>query len=209
MYLPPEDLKEWVKLFSEALLGVAALVTAGTAIYGVRMWKHELAGREIYAAAKTLVKESHLLSRAVDRARRPIQDFERRVFSSKEIQHTTETERRRLAESEAFRGRIDEIAEADARFRSALLETRVLVGSKAFLWFLPFNEAVGDVIQRINDYLDLLQKHPPDSSEVKAAQKALYASANSDDELSQKIGNARENGEKALLAFLNRKSIRG
>ena len=52
MYLPPEELKEWVKLFSDAMLGVAALVTAGTAIYGVRMWKHELAGREIYGAAK-------------------------------------------------------------------------------------------------------------------------------------------------------------
>ncbi len=209
MYLPSVELKEWVKLFSDGLLGVAALVTAGTAIYGVRMWKHELAGREIYGAAKTLVKESHLLLRAVGRARRPIQDFERRTFSNKVIQHTTESERWRLSESEGFRKRIDDIAEVDARFRSALLEARVLVGSKAFLWFLPFNELVGDAIQRINNYLDVLQDHPPDSPEVKEAQEALYASDNSDDDLSQKIGDAREDGEKALLASLNRKSIRG
>lgn len=209
--MPLSELKDWVALIKDGLLGVAALVTTVIAIYGVRMWRHELAGKEIYNATRELVKESHLLLRATGRLRRPVQDYERKAFMDDEINSTTRNERWRISEHEAIRKRMDDFSEAHDRFRGTLLELRVLVGSKVFLLFQSFREHTVEAIQRVNNYIDLLHDHSvsPDSPEVRQAQEALYASENSDDELSQKIGDAREEGEKALLIFLNRKSIRG
>lgn len=211
--MPPAELKEWIPLIKDALLGVAALVTTVIAIYGARMWKRELAGKEIYAATKSLVKESHLLSKAANRARGPIQDYERKVFSEEEVKNTTKNERWRLSEAEAYKKRIDELSVAIDRYQSALLDVRVLVGSKVYLGFLPFGQLITEVVHRIGNYITVIQDYSqtvlPDSPEVQEVQQELYPSENIDDELSQKIADAREEGEKCLLAFLHRTSIRG
>ncbi|MFA5825286.1 MAG: hypothetical protein WC825_04855 [Gallionellaceae bacterium] len=211
--MPPLELKEWITLIKDCLLGVAALATTIIAIYGARVWKRELAGKEIYAATKNLVKESHLLSRATTKARQPIKDYERKAFSDEEVKHTTKNERWRLSEADAYRKRIDDLSLAVDRYQSALLEVRVLVGSKVYLGFLPFGRLVTEVIHRIGNYIVVIQDYSqtalPDSSEVLDAQQELYPSENLDDELTQKIGDAREEGEKCLLPFLHRSSIRG
>lgn len=211
--MPPLELKEWIPLIKDCLLGIAALVTTVIAIYGARVWKRELAGKEIYAATKNLVKESHLLSRATTKARLPIQDYERIAFSTEEIKHSTKNERWRLSEADAYRKRIDDLSLAVDRYQSALLEVRVLVGSKVYLGFLPFGSLVTDVIHRIGNYIVVIQDYSqtvlPDSLEVLEAQKELYPSEILDDELTQKIGDAREEGEKCLLSFLHRTSISG
>lgn len=211
--MPPAELKEWISLIKDTLLGVAALVTTVIAIYGARMWKRELAGKEIYAATKALVRESHLLSKAANRARNPIQDYERKAFSEEEVKNTTKNERWRLSEAEAYKKRIDELSVAIDRYQSALLDARVLVGSKVYLGFLPFGQLVTDVVHRIGNYITVIQDYSqtafPDSPEVQEVQQELHPSENSDDELSQKIADAREEGEKCLLAFLHRTSIRG
>jgi hypothetical protein len=211
--MPPVELKEWIPLIKDALLGVAALVTTVIAIYGARMWKRELAGKEIYAATKSLVKESHLLSKAATRARGPIQDYERKVFSEDDVKNTTKNERWRLSEAEAYKKRMDDLSVAIDRYQSALLDVRVLVGSKVYLGFLPFGQLITEVVHRIGNYITVIQDYSqtvlPDSLEVQEVQQELYPSENSDDELSQKIADAREEGEKCLLAFLHRTSIRG
>ena len=211
--MPPAELKEWIPLIKDSLLAIAALVTTVIAIYGARMWKRELAGKEIYAATKNLVKESHLLSRALRKARRSIEDYERRTFSAEEIKNTTKNERWRLSEAEAYKKRIDELSIAINSYQSALLDVRVLVGSKVYLGFLPFGKLVTEVINRIGNYISVVQDYSknvlPDSPEVQEAQQELYPSDNIDDELSQKIADTREEGEKCLLAFLHRTSIRG
>jgi hypothetical protein len=211
--MPPLELKEWVTLIKDGLLGVAALVTTIIAIYGARVWKRELAGKEIYAATKSLVKESHLLSKATTKARQPIQAYERKAFSEEEVKHTTKNERWRLSEADAYRKRIDDLSVAIDRYQSALLEVRVLVGSKVYLGFLPFGRLVTEVIHRIGNYIAVIQDYSqtvlPDSPDVLEAQQELYPSENLDDELTQEIGDAREEGEKCLLSFLHRTSIRG
>lgn len=211
--MPSLELKEWITLIKDGLLGVAALVTIVIAIYGARVWKRELAGKEIYAATKNLVKESHLLSKATTTARKPIQDYERKMFSEEEVKLTTKNERWRLSESDSYRKRIDDLSLAIDRYQSALLEVRVLVGSKVYLGFLPFGSLITEVIHRIGNYIAVIQDYSqtvlPDSPEVLAAQQELYPSENLDDDLTQKIGDAREEGEKFLLSFLHRTSIRG
>jgi len=211
--MPPAELKEWVALIKDGLLCVAALVTTVIAVYGAKMWKRELAGKEIYGATKNLVKESHLLTRATTKAREPIQDYERKVFSEEEVMRTTKNERWRLSEAGAYKKRIDDLSVAIDRYQSASLDIRVLVGSKVYLGSLPFSHLVTEVIHRIGNYIAVIQDYSrtvlPESSEVLEAQQELYPSGNLDDELSQKIADAREEGEKCLLAFLHRTSIRG
>jgi hypothetical protein len=211
--MPPAELKEWITLTKDGLLGVAALVTTVIAIYGARVWKRELAGKEIYAATKTLVKESHLLSKATNRARRPIQDYERKLFSAEEVKHTTENERWRLSEADAYKKRMDDLSLAIESYQSGLLEVRVLVGAKVYLGFLPFGDLITEVVHRIGNYISVVQDYTqvvlPNSPEIQEIQRQLYPSDNIDDELSQKITDAREEAEKCLLAFLHRTSIRG
>lgn len=144
--MPPLELKEWITLIKDGLLCVAALVTTVIAIYGARVWKRELAGKEIYAATKNLVKESHLLSKATTKAEQSIQDYERKVFSEEALKQTTANERWRLSEAEAYRKRIDNLSLAIDRYQNALLEVRVLVGSKIYLGFLPFENLITEVI---------------------------------------------------------------
>lgn len=211
--MPPTELKEWISLTKDALLGIAAFVTMVVAIYGARMWKRELAGKEIYAATKNLVKESHQLFKAADKARRPIQDYERMTFSEKEVTNTTENERWRLSEAESYKKRIDEFSVAIDRYQSALLDVRVLAGSKVYLGFQPFDHLITQVVQRISNYITIIQDYSqtvlPDSPEIQKIQQELYPSENLDDDLTQSIAIARETGEKCLLAFLHRTSIQG
>ena len=49
--MPDPEFKEWVSLIKDGLLAIAALVTIGVGIYGARVWKMELIGKEVYAAA--------------------------------------------------------------------------------------------------------------------------------------------------------------
>lgn len=211
--MPPAELKEWVTLGKDALLGVAALVTTIIGIYGARVWQRELAGREIYAASKALVVESHLVAKAANRARKPVRDYERLRFSAEEVKNTTKNERWCLSEAAVYRKRLDEFSEAAERYQRALLEVRVLVGSKVFLAFLPFTKLMTEVVFRICNYIDVIDDSSqvvfPESEEVRIAQAELYPSDNFDDDLSQNIADTREDGEKNLLTFLHRSSIRG
>jgi hypothetical protein len=209
--MPSPEIKEWIALIKDSLLGAAALVSIVIAIYGVRMWKRELAGKEIYTATKALVKESHLLYKASLQARRPIEINERQTFSDHNLKNTTTGERWRLSEVEAYKERIREFSVAISRYQAALLEVRVLTGSKVYLGFLPFGRLITEVIYGINNYLAVLDESSnalPDDPNIQDAQRALYPSDNLDDDLTQRIGDAREDGEKGLLVFLHRKSIR-
>lgn len=209
--MPPAELKEWVMLFKDFLLGLAALVTTIIAIYGARMWKRELAGKEIYAATKALLRESHLLSKAIREARMPIQDYERKLFTKEEVKHTTKNERWRLSEADAYKKRIENLSIAINNYQSALLDVRVLVGSTVHLGFLPFGRLITEVIYKIGNYIAVIQDFSqtvlPDSAEVKEVQQELYPTENIDDEFSQQIAEAREEGEKCLLTFLHRTSV--
>ena len=69
--MPDPEFKEWVSLIKDGLLAIAALVTIGVGIYGARVWKMELIGKEVYAAARELVKQSHIVCKAADKLRLP------------------------------------------------------------------------------------------------------------------------------------------
>lgn len=118
--MPGIEFKEWVGLIKDALLAIAALVTMFLGVYGVRAWKRDLVGKEIYLAAKTLVKESHLICKAARNLRAPIQTYERKSFTEEDIQNTTKNERWRLSESDAYRVRVEAFAKEIERYDVAV-----------------------------------------------------------------------------------------
>lgn len=61
--MPDQVLIEWVSLIKDDLLGIAAIVMMFVAVYGLRTWKRELVGKEIYAAARVLVKKATWLAK--------------------------------------------------------------------------------------------------------------------------------------------------
>lgn len=211
--MPDHALIGWIALIKDALLGIAAAVAIFVGLYGLRAWKRDLVGKEVYAAARVLVKESHIASSAAQKLRRSPLPHEKRQFTNDEIQHTTEGERWRLSEFEVYKEKVVRFAEELERYEAAKLELRVLVGSKVYEGFLPFGRCLTESICRVNAYLDLLQDHSqtyfPDSPEIIKAQQELYPSENLDDELSQNTADSREEGEVSLLSHLHRKSIFG
>lgn len=134
--LDPE-LKEWASFLKDALLGLAAIVTIFVGVYGVRAWKRDLVGKEVYAAAKALVKESHLVCKAARTLREPLWPYEKRQFTDEEIERTTKNERWRLSEAEGYKVKIEKFEEELKRYELAKLELRVLAGSKIYEGFLP------------------------------------------------------------------------
>lgn len=210
--MPPLiELQQWTSLIKDASLAIASIVTIILGVYGMRTWKRELAGKEIYIAVKNLVKESHSLVRKINSVRRPIQEYEHRAFSRNEFMSLTENEMWRIAESEVLRRRLDEFEIAINKFETAKLEARVLLGSRVHGAYLTFGRLITEVVNGLCNYISTLDdlNHPacPDDAEIKLLQSELYTLENFDDDLSQKIADARKEGEKALLPFLHRNRI--
>lgn len=207
------EIKELIALIKDFLTAIAALLTIFIGIYGIRLWRRELVGKEIYAAAKDLVKESHLVFKAARELREPIHPYEVEPFTESVINNTTEWERWRISETNGYRKRTENFNKILERYEHSKLNLRVLVGSKIYLGFLPFDKLIGETIERVNRYIEVLNDYKKaitsNSPDVISAQIKLYPSGRFDDELHQKTGDAREEGEKSLLAYLHRKSIRG
>lgn len=210
--MPDPELKEWVSLIKDGLLALAALVTIGVGIYGARVWKRELIGKEVYAAARELVKQSHIASKAANKLRLPTDMLDKELDPKAAIA-TTNDEHWRMSEIRAYQKRIEGFSVTLEKFESAKLDLRVLKGSRVYEGFMPFGRHLTETILLVNEYLDLLKddslKMGPDSPEVLDLQQRLYPSRNLDDDLSQKLADSREEGENSLLAYLHRQSIHG
>jgi hypothetical protein len=61
-----------VKLISDAVVAIAAAVTASVAIYGVRSWARELHGRARFDVARSLARATYTLRDAIQTARTPM-----------------------------------------------------------------------------------------------------------------------------------------
>jgi hypothetical protein len=104
--LPDPELKEWIALLKDVLLGLASIVTSFVGVYGVRAWKRDLVGKAVYEAARNLVKESYLVCTAAHTLREPLWAYEKRQFTDEGIEHTTKNERWRLSEAEGYKAKI-------------------------------------------------------------------------------------------------------
>jgi len=212
---PSPELISWVVLIKNAALTVASLFTIGLGIYGISQWKRERRGTEALSIVKDLVAESHKLTVACMSLREPIQNFERKRFSREEIKHTTENERWKLSEQEAFDRRFKKFEMSNASYKKALLSARALLGSHIYSAFLDFGKHVTENVAAVNSYLDKTLSdsfiyYSPKQSELLSLQKQYLVDIGKPfDELAERTFDAREEGEKALLKYLGRKSIKG
>lgn len=135
-----EVMKTYIPLIADLVSALASIITACIAIYGVRIWKQELVGRETYEAVKSLVHQSHVAFRASNRLRSPTWDHERTTFTQEVIEHTTQNERWALSEAAIYRKRIEDYSSTLDRLSESLLQARVLIGSKVYESYLPFQK---------------------------------------------------------------------
>jgi len=211
MEINPVLLGTYVTIARDLVVTVAAIITAGIAIYGLRFWKRDLVGKESYEAAKALVYQSHAVARASNIVRFPIRDYERLVFTKEQVENTTEGERWRISEAAAYRKRLEEYSEECVKFSEALLNFRVIAGSQVFFAFLPFQKSLEKPMDAIYAYIGLLEDHSmhviANSDSAVALRDMIFSC---DDHLGpneSEIADSREKGERFLLPYLHRKSI--
>jgi len=203
----------YMPVLKDGVIALAAAITAGMAIYGLRVWKRDLVGKEVYEVVKELVYQSHSISRAAARCLYPLAASEARVFSDEERFHTTEYERLFLSESGAYRARLDIYVSSLREFSDALLRARVLLGSKVLGAYNPYEKALAKPIVLINEYLTVIEDRtntPHPQSEDVMRLRSLFASFDPQkhNEILFSVYEAREKAEKFSLPYLHRKSIR-
>lgn len=211
MEINPVLVGTYVTIARDVVVTIAAVITASIAIYGLRIWKRDLVGKESYEAAKTLVFHSHATVRALLKLRLPIGDHERMMLTKEQIEHTTESERWRLTEAAAYRVKLKDFMEVYSGFREALLNMRVIAGSQVFLAFQPFQKAIRSNLDKLYAYLVLLEdfsvSYIGEPDDVKVTSKFVCSFDGSVDELQLSVEDTRESGEIFLLPYLHRKSI--
>lgn len=211
MGIDPVLLGMYVSIARDIIVAAVAVITASIAIYGLRVWKRDLVGKESYEAAKKLVYHSHALATESYRLRCPIRDHERKVFTKEYIENTTEGERWRVSEAAAFRARLKEYSDVYQGFSEALLNFRVIAGSQVYGAFQPFKRELGKALDELYAYLRLLDDFAVpivrDSADVKLLSGFVQTFEGGLDSLAVSVGDAREEGEVFLLPYLHRKSI--
>jgi len=213
--LPSLAIKEWVSLVKDIILAFSALFTVGLGFYGFNKWLHEHRGKEAFNLIKNLVRESHKLNRTCSALREPVRSAERRIFSHDERVNFTNGERWKMAEKEVFDSRFEAFISANSSYKDALLEARAALGSHVYGAFLEFGKLVTKTVVSVNEYLDLVMadnfvyKDDEDPDLRALQEKFLISPSNREgDQLVTETADARETGEKALLSYLGRKSIR-
>lgn len=211
MGVEPVLLGAYISMVRDVVVTVAAVVTACVAIHGLRVWKRDLVGKEFYEVAKALVYQSHAVSRASEKVRFPIAEYERMAFTKEQDIHMTEGEKWRVSEAAAYRKRLKEYSESYSEFYEALLKVRVVAGSNVYVAFRSFQGALTRPLIEVNNYLALLDDFSvsicEDSSVVHELRGFILIEGDGLDDFTIAIGEAREEGESFLLPYLHRKSI--
>ena len=122
----------------------------------------------------------------------------------------------KITEKEAFDRRFEAFISADSSYRDALLDARAALGSHIYGAFLDFGKHITKNVVSVNQYLDqvlsedFVYTSDEDPILLEFQDTFLISPAHREsDQLATQTMDAREEGEKALLSYLGRKSIRG
>lgn len=214
--IPSPAFKEWVSVLKDIILAISAVATVGLGVYGLKKWLHEHKGKEAFTLIKSLIKESHKMTRACSSLRERVRSAERRIFSHSERQNFTISERWKIAEKEAFDRRFEAFTTANASYQDALLDARAVLGSHVYAAFSDFGKHLTLNVVSVNQYLDgvlaenFIYTNDEDPT-LRAVQDEFLMDPNNreGDQLLRQTMDVREQGESALLSYLGRKSIRG
>ncbi len=120
---------EWLNHYSDALTGVAALIAAGVAIYGVNEWKRQFKWRIEYETARRYIRALYRVREAINRdVRNPTiskSEFDG-AKEAAELNGSTVTDENR--HWIVYLKRWEKLSAARVDLRAELLETEVLWG---------------------------------------------------------------------------------
>jgi len=122
---------ECVSALSDLALAVAALITAGTAVLGLRSWRREVHGRARFEAARGLARATYALRNELERVRSPFisaTEFPEGYFSRAS---TATADENAKAYSHLFARRWEPLWQALKDFDAQTLEAEVFWGQQA------------------------------------------------------------------------------
>jgi len=118
---------EYITVFKDVCLSVAAIVTASVAIYGLRSWKKELSGKANFEVARGLIRSTYRLRDEISYGRSPFTSAHEFPKGYDPLNKAPEKEAE--AWSHVFTNRWKPIAEAVQEFDAQTLEAEALWGS--------------------------------------------------------------------------------
>jgi hypothetical protein len=208
-----QEFSALISLIKDVVLTIGAIITIFLGLYGLKIWKRDLIGKEAYTVVSAVVKNLHKASKALQNFRKPVQESERRAFTQQERENFTENERWSMLEREVFAARAEKLETILNEYSESVLSARVLLGSSVSAATLEFNGIITDHFNCVNEYLELIRDQNlalgPDSPQTVVAQQATFITRDLDDTLTIKLYDAREATEKAFLRYLHRNDIRG
>lgn len=120
---------EWIAPAKDAVVGIAALITAFVAVLGVQSWRRELRGRAEFDIARSLLMSTYKVREALRASRSPMiigsefpQPYQERYFDKKTEREEAE------AYAHVYMNRLRPVFEALQEFDARRLEAEVLWG---------------------------------------------------------------------------------
>lgn len=122
---------QWIEPVKDALLGIAAAVTAVVAVFGIRSWHRELTGKAEFEVARALIRATYKVREAIRACRSPFvlgiefpQSYQERHFDKKSDLEEAQ------GYAYVYRNRLAPVFNALQDFDASALEAEVLWGSE-------------------------------------------------------------------------------
>ena len=200
------DISQYISITKDVIVAVAAIVTTCLAIYGVKSWRRELAGKTQFEIARNLLKATYKLRDSIADVRSPLilgVEFPEGYDVSSE---KSSAEQKPQAYSHVYCNRLKPLWVAIDEFDIAALEAEAIWGKAIKRMAEDLRTCINSLHDSIRFYIDSIHSDSINQKKEfdRNIRKDISASRNSDDELSKKIRNSIKALEEELKPHLKR-----
>jgi len=197
---------EVITIIKDVIVSIAAVTTVGLAIYGVRSFSRDLKAKAEFKVARHLLRSTYKLRDAISAARAPF-------ISASEFPEgyggtlTRESDQEKAeAYHHVYRNRWEPIWEAVQGFDADALEAEAIWGSNVKEKTNEYRSCLNTLQTAIEFHVRNLQSglRELDEEFARKIKEDLYATRDSNDELSESMKNKLANIEQAVIPYLKR-----
>lgn len=189
------------------MLALSAGLTTVAAWIGLWTWKRELAGKEQFHAARSLLKCSHRLWRACAELSKEVRSAELQKVVIEFEDGLSEREKTVIAAADVYLRRAAEARREWEEYKEARLEAGVVMGVWVYEVFLPFDEKVGEALDQAAERLGVGSVEDRVSlllSRIDKSENCMSHDLAVDDEISKELRKTWVAAEKQLREALGR-----
>ncbi len=192
-----------ISVIKDIIIAFAAVVTTCLAFYGVTSWKREISGKVKYDSARNLLLATYKLRDAIFDARDPL--ISASEFTESDA-HSEAPSSRYNAHIDVFHNRWKPIWVSLIEYDAATLEAEAVFGVNVKHISSRFRDCVETLWKSTEFYLDIMAGNtdPRDEKVVIENRNEVFATRNSEDDISTKIKKAISLMEVYLKPILKR-----